>query len=711
MADVKRCPVCFSRIINSGDPIADEALREYYRNQGIYTWKDDPLLTLNGIPGYVTDLNDKQLYSGITVIHKDHLQEIQDARKQQEIDAGIPTSERTEFSPIPESLVPGDPAYFLVTKQLIQEIRDSTEKILECIGITKEQYFNYDDEGNERRSVGDLYYQYDWIPPDLKNWKGSIQNIHFEDLRHPIPSEIPMIPAIIYRANTRYLKGNLSWFNWANWHTGDAYCHYYWIFYLQQQIGRYFGPTDKGCYEASGGKCAEQGYYGIGGYDWACGCDDTVPIPHCLGKFIKYSGHESRTDQWCTFFPGNTIESDIKLQITILSDARPNEIKLDEYKVSPQNLSERNFVGCGFLEDAIATGKQVTLEHKDGGIYQHIGVFTPTYELSSIKRESYIRQWDLCHSWATWSPAIDMNCFDNLYNSAGSVKEDKSVYKFTMYVPNRWDMDNLERNKKINRYASVKTKLFGTSYKAVQVLDETEWEFSWQNALTRGSYNRILTKTDGAMYLAEEYHNESYLFGTTHITLLHSDVIDKSATVTIRGKEWTRIEPGEVISYGPEDTVYWIFADTVWFGDNVHGKTPPKVTGTIQYCCKELTISKFYANGDIILADSSYPIDKNIYAGIKYYNVPNLCPADDWPWSLDMYNYFVTPDSPSSAWQSPDAPTYIGGGDTRCDYNSLWFWGKYTITQLIDYESTDHSNCPLPFQYNENWWVHPYFIK
>ncbi len=159
MAD-ERCPVCLSLL-------------------GI--WTDDPIKTQNGLPGYV-DPSEQHLYSGFKFICRVHLEELQEARKQQEIDIGIPENERTVFSSIPT----GDPSYFHCTKQQIQELRDSTELILDELGISKEEYFNYDEEGQQIFFPGDFGYKIEWTAPNLDNWIGNLTNLHIEDLRHPI---------------------------------------------------------------------------------------------------------------------------------------------------------------------------------------------------------------------------------------------------------------------------------------------------------------------------------------------------------------------------------------------------------------------------------------------------------------------------------------------------------------------------------------------
>jgi|GEM_PF-3206480 len=194
-----RCPVCFSPIVT--DPTKIEELRE----EGINVWKDDPLLTSQGLAG--------DEYKGKTPCRWLHIKQLQDARKQQELDSGIPEEERTEFLEIGK----GEP----IRKVHIEQLRISTEKILIASGFIKEkeneeepneadldEYFNYDVEGAETRTE----HQTEWVDIDrdntdklplLQSVKVPIKAIHIEDLRHPIlipwietwtPVEIPISP-------------------------------------------------------------------------------------------------------------------------------------------------------------------------------------------------------------------------------------------------------------------------------------------------------------------------------------------------------------------------------------------------------------------------------------------------------------------------------------------------------------------------------------
>lgn len=160
-----KCPKCFS---------------------SLGQWRDDPILTQNGSK-FVYDEESgllipeidilKRKYKGFYQIKAEVIEELQEIRKQQEIDTGISEENRTEFSK-----VKSDPkGYWIINKKHIKQLRESTEKILEITGQTKEQYFNYDEEGIERQNP----HQLDWIDLGLtnRNWKGYLKDQHIEDLR------------------------------------------------------------------------------------------------------------------------------------------------------------------------------------------------------------------------------------------------------------------------------------------------------------------------------------------------------------------------------------------------------------------------------------------------------------------------------------------------------------------------------------------------
>ena len=132
-----KCPTCHSQIsMDAKGPTGPTA-----RDQGslgtdsdgnpVPRWTDDPLLTPNGFSG--------KDYTGEERPNRFHIEELQLDREQLETDLSI--SPPTDFSALEEH-------GFHVRKTYLIELRESTEKILEAIGITLADYFGLDSEGN-----------------------------------------------------------------------------------------------------------------------------------------------------------------------------------------------------------------------------------------------------------------------------------------------------------------------------------------------------------------------------------------------------------------------------------------------------------------------------------------------------------------------------------------------------------------------------------
>lgn len=130
------------------------------RHLGEFT--NDPLLTT---PSLSTDE-----FKGFTTLITTHITELQIERHQQEIDNGI--TPLTEFTPI------NNTGFFQNIKSYIQELRDSTEKILVTTGQTLTEFLSTDEDGNPMTSKSD------WTDSNLEEIKYQCKAIHIEDLRH-----------------------------------------------------------------------------------------------------------------------------------------------------------------------------------------------------------------------------------------------------------------------------------------------------------------------------------------------------------------------------------------------------------------------------------------------------------------------------------------------------------------------------------------------
>jgi len=132
MAEQPKCPTCHSKI----------SVDSTHRNQGqdgvdengdpIPRWSDDPILTTRGFSG--------STYTGRTDPRVTHIAELQEDRHTLEINSGI---DPTEFSEIT-----GDDDRRHVRKLHIIQLREAIEKILDANGISLEDYFKLDENGN-----------------------------------------------------------------------------------------------------------------------------------------------------------------------------------------------------------------------------------------------------------------------------------------------------------------------------------------------------------------------------------------------------------------------------------------------------------------------------------------------------------------------------------------------------------------------------------
>lgn len=185
MADVKKCPYCYSLI---------------------GTWLNDPVLLFNGSKydwidetelDAIIDVTQRK-YKGCYQILLAALKEIQDNRKQLELE-NLPEVQRTTFSSINAT------GNFQITGQHIKELRDSTEKLLTSAGLTLTDFLNYDMQGNHILHPKGNFH--DWTDPietakDLSNFQ--LKAIHIEELRHYLDISADLYIRFMATTFTRY---------------------------------------------------------------------------------------------------------------------------------------------------------------------------------------------------------------------------------------------------------------------------------------------------------------------------------------------------------------------------------------------------------------------------------------------------------------------------------------------------------------------------
>ena len=163
----EKCPYCYRSLgTHTHDPIL-------LPNGSKYKWSDDTHLIEE------SDLT-KRIYKGTYQINEDDVIELQDELKTLE-EGSLPEIDRTTFSPLNSS------GKFQIIGKHIKEMRDSVEKLLDIMGLTKTDYFNYDEDGNHIiNPIGD---KIEWTDPitnatDLQKFQ--VKYIHIEDLRRVI---------------------------------------------------------------------------------------------------------------------------------------------------------------------------------------------------------------------------------------------------------------------------------------------------------------------------------------------------------------------------------------------------------------------------------------------------------------------------------------------------------------------------------------------
>jgi len=151
----------------------------------IGTHTHDPILLPNGAPNdWISDTEivfepdiENRWYKGFYQVTETDIIELQTELTLLEVENGI--TPLTEFSPVNPT------GKFQITGKHIKELRDSVEGLLNHFGLTKTDYFNYDEEGNHiTQPNGD---KVEWTDPitiatDLQKFQ--IKAIHIEDLRH-----------------------------------------------------------------------------------------------------------------------------------------------------------------------------------------------------------------------------------------------------------------------------------------------------------------------------------------------------------------------------------------------------------------------------------------------------------------------------------------------------------------------------------------------
>ncbi len=637
-----KCPICGSPIVIERDDRKD--LKDF----GIYAWEDDPIKTPRGLAG--------EDYIGMTPLRWCYFREIQVARTQQEIDCGLTTVNQTIWLPLSDTQP--------IRMAHIEQLRKSTEKILAQLGLTLEDYLNYDYEGKEIKTT----HQTTWTDPDLSLTK-DLKGIYLEELRYQInvrPSWVHMT------VDTARRWGNqvdmvVAYYYTYGW--VGAYNIYYIVaqHWVEQFIGYReldnepdcWSPTEtwyqpyyvKRCVQQLHGGSYYAGWGVLKGYKWA--------ISKFTLKCNMYSPDVfyNMTGTFKIMAPNNT---------------RWPTLGLKEYKVEPifveetPNYVEANFPfagaiklpSCSFIEDSLTGYSE---EEQIFTLSSVVDNTNKKYEqaipqIFTIKNAIAIEDlWEF----RDIDPQYDINTIANAYHDqvvliaqtwayyrSDQVVGSRTSYQYSVMIPDYANLDNLKSFKKSTIvHAQIDyedlSRIWGYALEDrngnVNVIDfrymigimytSGETTNPWMEV--EFFHDCLLAKDDGVDFVAKKYVNTTlYCDGSSALPIGYEDCIERTFTCKIGNTQYTLIEQVDMITYGPDAKVFYVKDNIINFGDSVHGYRPDEGLGAlITGYAEELDVTKWYASGYIILTDYldpdwDNPID--VYIGIKYYNFPNL---------------------------------------------------------------------------------------
>jgi len=590
-----RCPRCFSNL-------EDEE------------WTDDPIKTPKGEAG--------EDYIGFTYFNPVHIEELQEARTQQEINVGIPEAERTTFTPVK---IEGERVYFY--KKHIRELRESTEKILNATGQTKDSYFNYDETGKEY-NIGN--HQTDWHDVDLSK-KIYIKAVHIEDLRHHILTAVPLWMSL--RNRDKSMGGIDNLLSDIYWYYSGYIDVVYFSTFMRSDFIQKIHPCSEETidYNISDLSYNEE----TGEYRWKWD-SNIYRYNKSLGK-VFYQAYYTHNlfSNW---------------QATVLATPRTGtssltQLELKEYIVAPQLILETprypcerqlfagspkearpKFKGCGFLEDAVFAKENINTD-----VYEHEGKTTYIGENIPCTEQQGINE-DVFHERNMQTNTEPPTC---LWQAFGEVDYFRSVSivgsqmtgNFSIFVPDFWAFDQLQ-NRKENKIISYPITYDDWKY-SLSIRDEVI-QTNVEDPRTEVIYdlhfrnNCLLTKEDGVEWVAR--NNSDFDENITPLTEsipLPADTIEASVILIIDGETWEKTTT-DFSAYTANDKVYQVKNNQILFGDGIHGyRIPGNTTASIECYSDEIPVTKYYADGIIVLPLVEADEETSIYIKINYYNVPH----------------------------------------------------------------------------------------
>jgi len=620
----ERCPKCFSRFgIWTSDPIItqDGAKYKFDETSGLL------------IPETIIE---KRRYKGFLQIKALIVQEIQDIRKAQEIDIGIPEAERTTFSKVKSD----EQGFWIINKKQLKELRESTEKILETIGQSKEDYFNYDEEGTERQSLHKL----DWIDLGLttKGWIGQIKDTHIEELRHFISTAIPMYKFNIGRTvDSSYNSDHI-----INLFYDDT-AHSEVFFQDQFHIGSQIIQSEKGygALESPYITYRPASYFPIYFHEptqqWRIyEFPNNMPVLYYnadLSRFhwraYKTADYYSNHTQKLLMIPRTPTQTILHYTVRELACI---PIPVDETFGYPcvKYGADINFYpmpkekSAPFLEDNLENYanfySMTKLENEQGYIFKDENlIVTNTAQGTEEHLEArYMEN----NSWGLSDPPAQMiiDCGDGYFRSVsryGTIP----LGTYSLFIPAGLKLVTLPDIKEtletiwIFDHFDIKYNMdISTIIMKENIFDPI---FNDYRDLVFGN-NCLLTKIDGAVLAQGKYIINHILLSAENSINLNSNTIARITICKVDGTEWTQITNFDEST--ADDTHYRIESNILYFGDNINGILPSGSEIEITNYTDELVLSKYYASGYLVLNDKDYNLeDTQCYVILNYYNIPS----------------------------------------------------------------------------------------
>lgn len=642
-----RCPSCHSLLIEpyanlalvaewlvqegylSSSTVISETnteLREDVENAlatiGIYVWHDDPIKTPRGHSG--------ENYIGFQDILLEHWTELQEARTAQEIEAGINEIERTVFTPL---VANND-----FTKSHIQELRDSTEKILTAVGKTKEQYFNYDEDGHEY-NIGD--HQLDWTDPILLDKRIYIKASHLEELRHPLVVRSNLWLSL--RDRTKDLGGiQADLIPALYWQKGYVTLDYYSFGQFNVKLEyAYPCPSEDHPYDASkvyqkeGDPYGEYFYWILAGYNARI-----VKYERGAGQYY-FNCYETKNaySNWQAKIFGTPRQAELEM----------GNLTVNEYVVTPELIDETprypaerlliagspttpvpKFKGCGFLEDAVIASQNIDMTkytHDNSSIF--VKEITCSQASPATEENFQYRYLDTYTAVGAYPPDCIKTDLEGDFFKSSSKGGTNPLGNFSLFVPQDWNMDELAVRKE-SKIITVGLLYDDWKY-SLTVRDEVMAENMYDPTVPTSfdlhfRNNCLLAKEDGVEWVARLKNNFSYtVTSQTLLIPLPTDTIPASVELVLVGETWTRLEDDDPFTnYGADDRVYRVESNNIVFGDGAHGhRIDGQTQASIECYSDEVVVTKFYADGIYVCALTASDEGETLYTKINYYNIPH----------------------------------------------------------------------------------------